>query len=74
MARGARKASGSRARSGQARQKAPRPETRAPEPVDVVNGIPDRSASRPLWAYIVLALIFLGWLAFLVTCGIVGAP
>jgi len=74
MARGGRKASGSRARSGQGSHKGPRPETRAPEPVDVVDGIPDRSVRRPLWAYIVLALIFLGWLAFLVTCRIVGAP
>ena len=74
MARGGRKASGSRARSGQGSHKAARPNTQAPEPVDVVNGIPDRSRRRPLWAYILLALIFLGWLAFLVTCRIAGAP
>ena len=40
----------------------------------MVDGIPDRSAKRPWWVYVVLALVFLGWVAFLVVCRIVGAP
>ena len=37
-----------------------------PQPRDVVDGIPDRSSRRPAWKYIVLAAIFLGWLALLI--------
>ena len=39
-----------------------------PEPVDVVDGIPDRAARTPAWKYIVIAAIFLAWVAFLVYC------
>ncbi|HOF18564.1 MAG TPA: hypothetical protein PK082_06615 [Phycisphaerae bacterium] len=39
-----------------------------PEPVDVVEGIPDRSNRRSAWKYFLLAAIFLLWLAFLVYC------
>lgn len=37
-----------------------------PEPLDVVDGIPDRSPRSRLWIYLVLALVFLAWLAFLI--------
>ena len=44
------------------------------EPVDVVDGIPDRSAKTPAWRYVVLAAAFVGIVSFLVTCLILGAP
>ena len=40
--------------------------TPPPEPIDVVDGIPDRSPRRRLWVCLVLALVFLAWLAFLI--------
>lgn len=36
--------------------------------------LPDRSAKRPLWACLLLALVFLGWVGFLIVCRVVGAP
>lgn len=36
------------------------------DPVDVVDGIPDRAAVRPAWKYIAIGLIFLAWVAFLI--------
>lgn len=44
------------------------------QPVDVVDGIPDRSARRSAWKYVLLALVFLGWVAFLVYCHLAGNP
>lgn len=41
-------------------------------PVDIVDGIPDRAARRPLWKYIVLLVIFLAWVAFLIYCLVMG--
>ncbi|MFA6132881.1 MAG: hypothetical protein WC869_02550 [Phycisphaerae bacterium] len=43
-----------------------------PAPVDRVNGIPDRAARTPLWKYLLLAAILLGWLAFLIYCWVAG--
>lgn len=37
-----------------------------PEPVDVVDGIPDRRAKPSRWAYVLIAAVFVAWLAFLV--------
>ncbi len=37
-----------------------------PEPVDVVDGIPDRKAKPSPWAYVLIAAVFVAWLAFLV--------
>lgn len=37
-----------------------------PEPVNVVDGIPDRAAHRPLWKYLVLVGVFLAWLGVLI--------
>ncbi|MDY7011087.1 MAG: hypothetical protein SVV80_10105 [Planctomycetota bacterium] len=43
------------------------------EPVDVIDGVPDRSSNPRLWKYLVLAALFGAWIAFLVICGIIGA-
>ncbi|MCD6364971.1 MAG: hypothetical protein J7M14_03765 [Planctomycetes bacterium] len=45
-----------------------------PEPVDVVDGIPDRTSRPVLWKYLLLGVIFAVWVAFLVFCQIAGAP
>ena len=50
------------------------PASAVPEPVDVVDGIADRSGHPARWKILLLALIFLLWVAFLVYCGIAGAP
>ena len=60
-----------------ARRKSPSPRRQGPpvrEPVDVADGIPDRTSHPALWKYLVLALIFIAWLCLLVLCGIAGAP
>ncbi len=43
-----------------------------PEPIDVVDGVPDRSKNQAAWKYLLIALIFAGWVAFLIYCGITG--
>lgn len=43
-------------------------EKKQPLPIDVVEGIPDRSTSRPLWKYLLIAVMFLAWIGFLVYC------
>jgi hypothetical protein len=45
-----------------------------PEPVDVVEGIPDRTIRPKRWHYLLLGLIFAAWVAFLVACNLLGAP
>jgi len=45
-----------------------------PEPVDVVDGVPDRAARAPLWRYLLLLGIFLAWLGFLIYCAAAGNP
>ena len=42
------------------------------EPVDVVDGIPDRAARAPWWRYGLLVVIGLAWLAVLVYCWLAG--
>ncbi|HUU94564.1 MAG TPA: hypothetical protein VM487_02405 [Phycisphaerae bacterium] len=42
------------------------------EPVDVVDGIPDCAARRPAWKYVLIALVFLAWAAFLLYCHLAG--
>ena len=37
-----------------------------PEPVDVVDGIADRSPRPAWWKYVALLAAFLAWLAFLI--------
>ena len=45
-----------------------------PDPVDVVDGIPDRGTATRPWKYVLLAMIFLGWVAFLIYCAMTGSP
>ena len=45
-----------------------------PEPVNVVDGIPDRRERTPAWKYVLIAVMFLGWLAFLIYCAAAGNP
>ena len=47
---------------------------RWPEPVDVINGVPDRSAKARLWKYVAVAVVFLIWVCLLVLCGVIGTP
>ena len=42
--------------------------TPPPEPIDVVDGIPDRQAGRSRWKLLILAGIFVAWIAFLLYC------
>ena len=35
-------------------------------PVNVIDGVPGRSANPAAWKYIALAIIFLAWVAFLI--------
>ena len=44
----------------------------APEPVNVVDGIPDRSTHSGTWAYLIVAAVFVAWVAFLVYCQLAG--
>jgi len=50
----------------------PEAQGRVPEPVDVVDGIPDRAAHRPMWKWVLIAAAFLAWLAFLIYCQLAG--
>jgi len=43
-----------------------------PEPVDVVDGIPDRSPRPARWKYVALVVVFVAWVALLVWCRIAG--
>ena len=45
-----------------------------PEPVDVVDGIPDRSATVPRWKFAVILLVFMAWVGFMLIVQIVGRP
>ena len=53
-----------------AKDKAPQP----PQPVDVVDGVPDRAENPPKWKYFALLGIFAAWVAFLVYCHLAGGP
>ena len=52
----------------------PKQEIERSEPVDVVDGIPDRSQTRAKWKLVVIGLIFLAWTAVLVFIRIAGQP
>lgn len=43
-----------------------------PAPVDVVDGIPDRSNSAGLWRRVIIGVVFASWVAFLVYCVMAG--
>jgi len=61
-------------RTQPARPKETAEEGQAPQPVDMVNGIPDRCQQAPKWKYIVIAVVFAAWLAFLIYCAAAGKP
>ena len=44
-----------------------------PEPVDVIDGIPDRSPPASWWRYAVLLAVFAAWVAFLIYVRIAGS-
>lgn len=55
------------------RRKRPSPrQAELPPPVNVIDGIPDRSPRPARWKYLVILGIFLAWAAFLVYCGLAG--
>ncbi len=60
-------------RSGKNRRR-DRQEVDVPDPVDVVDGIADRSARPRVWMYVVLGAVFVGWLCFLIWSAIAGGP
>jgi len=41
---------------------------RPPAPVNVVDGMPDRSERPRLWKYLLLAGVFAAWIGFLIYC------
>ena len=43
------------------------------DPVDMVDGLADHSGHPAKWKYIVLAAIFLAWVAFMIVMGMCGA-
>lgn len=49
-----------------------RPAPAPPQPVDVVDGIPDRSGRPAAWKYVFLAGAFVAWVAFLIYCAAAG--
>lgn len=59
--------------SSRHKTRAGRDDDQPPEPVDVVEGIADRTSNVGLWKYLIPALIFLGWVAFLAYCRMAGA-
>ncbi|MDP7636237.1 MAG: hypothetical protein QF577_01685 [Phycisphaerae bacterium] len=44
----------------------------APEPVDVVEGIPDRIAASSRWKIVLIVVVFAAWVAFLIYCRYAG--
>ena len=44
------------------------------EPVNLIDGIPDRSTRRAVWKYVLIIAVFLFWLGVLVTIQIAGRP
>ena len=56
--------------------KTPREPTHPPAggaaPVNLIDGIPDRSARPAAWKYALIAAVFLAWLTFLIYCALAG--
>jgi len=42
------------------------------EPIDISDGIPDRSAVRPRWRIVLIVVVFAAWVAFLIYCRFAG--
>ena len=57
--------------NGKAKKKAG--DQRPPEPIDVVDGIADRSPRPTWWKYVLLLLIFLVWIALLLVMKLAGS-
>jgi hypothetical protein len=49
-----------------------RPTRPVPQPVNVVDGIPDHAETRSRWRLPILLLIFAAWLGFLLYCLLAG--
>jgi len=49
------------------------PKVKITKPVDVIDGIPDRTSRSSWWKYAILAGIFLAWVGFLISCKIIGS-
>ena len=47
---------------------------RAIGPINEVDGIPDRAPRRSPWKILLIAGVFLAWLAFLIYCQVAGSP
>jgi len=41
------------------------------DPVDVIDGVPDRTPNPALWKKLLIAAIFIAWMAFLIYCAAV---
>ncbi|MHC4562416.1 MAG: hypothetical protein ACYS8X_06550 [Planctomycetota bacterium] len=54
--------------------RAERPAQSARRPVDVYEGIPDCAARRSRWRWVVMVMVFVGWLVFLGYCWLAGSP
>ena len=50
------------------------PAPEPPKPVDVVDGLPDRSGGSSRRIIVLIVVIFSAWVAFLVYCRLAGAP
>jgi hypothetical protein len=48
------------------------PHSPPPEPIDVIDGIPDRAARAPWWRYALLVAAGLAWAAVLIYCWLAG--
>lgn len=53
-------------------EKTEKPVSPIHEPLNVFDGMPDRSEFTPVWKYVVLAAIFVFWVAMLVIVRIKG--
>lgn len=58
------------AREGRGQQ----PPCELPQPVDMIDGIPDRCDRGRTWKLVAIVIIFLAWLAFLMYAYLAGRP
>lgn len=64
-------------RAGKSRRKtqaAREPPAKAPQPVNVIDGIPDRRPGRAWPTVVVIVVVFAAWVAFLIYCKVAGSP
>jgi len=55
-------------------KKKPSQEPAPPKPVNVVDGVPDRSDRSMMRTLVWIIVIFSAWVAFLVYCRLAGSP